>query len=423
MLRFAVNPTDDLHIEDLRIALFNYITANQKKENFLIRFEDIDKKIDEKKEQETLGILELFGITYSQVTKQSQNLKFHSAMALQLLHEKKAFACFCSDNWLENKKQEAEAANVPYHYDDACRNLPAELVIDNTNPFRIRIIRPDKAVVIDDIMQGKLSFDPNEVDSFTIMNQDKTPTYNFASAVDDMLNDISTILTNESNSLNSARQVHVRDSLGYDKQISYAHMPSLLYPENIPSVKELLELGFLPDAISNYLISLGNSVAKKVFTLNEAAEWFDVSNSSKSPSEFNLEALKMINKAHLRNMDAKELSRYVGFADAEIGELARIFLDETSTTVELRSRIKPIFEQRDVPSDIEDEYTLIIKSIKSAPYFEEYADLKAYITKETELEDEKIIQALRLLLTNAQQGPELSEIYKYLKNYLGEIIK
>ena len=409
MLRFACSPTGDMHIDDLRVALLNYIISKQKNEDLIVRIDDMNKEKNiEGKDQEILAILELFHIKYSQVVYQSQNIRFYSAMALDLLHKKKAFACFCSHEWLENKKNEAKAAKKPYKYDDACRNLPAELVIDNTAPFTVRIARPEQATTSD------------PMDSFVIMRQDKTPTYNFACAIDDMLSDISIIIRKDEQKNDTAKELHVRNSLGYDKEIEYAYLPALL---DTPSVKELLEDGYLPEAISNYLISTINEPLKEIFTLQKAIEWFDLGKISKTPTHFDIDILKHINKEHLKNLEAKELSRYVGFADEEIGELARIYLNEANTTKELKAKIAPIFSQRVIPGMFAQQATLMAQTIKDAPYFEAYIDFKNHIMKETGLEGESFLKPLQILLTNAEHGPDVAKVYKYLKNYIQEIVK
>jgi len=422
MLRFAPSPTGDMHIGDLRVAIFNYIVAQQRKEDLIVRIEDMDKEKNvDGKDQEILDILALFKIEYSQVIYQSENIRFHSAMALQLVHERRAFSCFCSPEWLEKKQDEAKVAKKAYNYDDACRNLPAELVIDNTNPFTIRVTKPNNAIKIKDLIQGDISFESSSVDSFVILNQDKKPTYNFACAVDDMLNDISIVIRTDDNLKNTPKQEHIRDSLNYDKKIEYAHLPPLV--NDLPSIKSLLEEGFLPDTILNYLISTSIKVPSEIFTIQEAIEWFDISKVSNSPIYFNIDILKNINKKYLKDLDVKELSRYVGFADTEIGELARIYLDEVSTTKELKEKIAPIFSDRIIPKEIENQTKNIASVIKSAPYFDEYEDFKSHIIKETGLNDEEFLLSLRILLTNAVDGPDIAKVYKYLKNYIGEIVK
>lgn len=423
MLRFASGPTGDMHIGNLRVALFNFIAAQQRKEDLIVRIEDTDKEKNiEGKDQEILDILDLFEIKYSQTIYQSQNFRFHSAMALQLLHEKKAFSCFCSDAWLDKKRQEAKADKKPYRYDDACANLPAELVIDNENPFTIRLKKSEKEIEIKDYIKGKVIFKPEDMESFIIMNVDKTPTYNFATAVDDMLGDISLIICDEDNMDNTPKQEHIRASLQYDKKIEYAHVPTILNDDEF-SVKGLLEQGYLPSAIANYLILLGNKTPKEIFTMQDAIEWFNLENISDSPASFDIKMLKHINKEHLKNMDAKELSRYVGFADEEIGELARLYAEEAGTTKELKSKIEPIFADKVIPQEFKEQAENIKNAIKNAPYFDKYEDFKNHIMKESGLKDEELLKPLKLLLSGAQDGPDIAEIYKYIKNYLGEIIK
>jgi len=423
MLRFAFSPTTDMQLGTLRLALFNYLLAQQKGENLLVRVEDINKdKNIAKKDQEGADLLHLFKIEYTQLIHQSQNLKFHAAMALQLLHEKKAFSCFCSDEWLDKKRQEAAETDKKYMYDDACRNLPAELVIDNTAPFTIRIVRPQQSLVVHDLIEGRKTFQAEEFDSFIIMNQDKSATDDFATAIDDMLNDISVVVCNKDQLHNSAKQVHIRNQLGYDKEIAYAHITN--FTEEI-SVVELLKEGYLPEAISNYLILIGNETPCDFFTLQEAKEWFNVQKlTTDSPTLiFDKEKLKKINKEYLLKMDATELSRYVGFADAEIGELARIYLQEADTTQELKAKIAPIFEKRVIPKHLENDVEIVKDIIIGAPYFEEYTSFSKYIKDNSSFSDAKIEEIVRFLLTNSEDGPNLVAIYRYLKNYIGEIIK
>jgi len=432
MLRFAPSPTGDMHIGNLRVALFNYIVSKQKKEDLIIRIEDTDKERNiEGKDQEILEILALFGITYSQVMYQSENVRFHSAMALQLIHEKKAFSCFCSPEWLEKKREEAKENKEAYRYDDACRNLPDELVIDNLNPFTIRLARPDSTIVVEDLIKGSVSFEPDAVDSFIIMRQDKTPTYNFACAVDDMLSDISLVIRGEDHMSNTPKQDHIRKSLGYEKNVEYAHLPIILNDmgkkmskrDDASSVKWLLEEGFVPSAISNYLILIGNKPPCEVFDLEDAIEWFNLESISKSPARFSMDLLRHINKEHLKKMDATELSRYVGFADANIGELAKIYLEEASTTKELKSKITTIFAPKEMPQEFSEAAKIITQTIKDAPYFEEYDEFKNYVMKTSGLKGKDFFKPLRILLTGKENGPDLAMIYKYLKNYIGEIVK
>ncbi len=414
MLRFAFSPTRDMELGDLRVALINFIVAQQRKEDLIVRVDDTSKRNNiEGKDKEYLDILDLFGIKYTQTIHESQNLRFHSAMALQLMHEKKAFSCFCSPDWIQGKMDEAKAANKPYLYDDACANLPAELVIDNTNPFTVRLHKPTTDITVTDVIQGELTFKAGTIDSFMILKQDKTPMADFASAVDDMLNDISLVIQDQDTIESAPKQIYVRDALQYDKKVQYAHIPPIT-GDNIPSVMSLLEQGYLPEATVNYLISMD---------LEDAVEQFELAKLSPLPVVFDLEKLKEINKEQLKKMDAKELSRYVGFADAEIGELARLYVDEVETARGLKTKIEPIFGSRIVPEQLQDQYQTLKNSVQNAPHFEEYEAFKEYVMNNTDLKEDEFEKLLRILLTSSENGPDLAKIYKYLKNYLGELIK
>ena len=432
MLRFAPSPTGDMHIGNLRVALFNYIVAQQKHEGLVVRIEDTDKERNIKgKDKEILEILEIFGIKYQEVIYQSKNFKFHSMMALDLLHNKKAFNCFCSPQTLELSREKAKKEKRPYRYDGACENLPAELTIDNQNPFVVRLKKPLHNIIINDLIKGKIEFTPDEIDSFIIMRQDKTPTYNFACGVDDMISDISLVIRGEDHVSNSPKQAAIREALGYTKEIQYAHLPIILNElgkkmskrDNASSVKWMLEEGFLPSAIANYLILIGNAPPQEIFTLEEAVGWFDITKISKAPVRFDLDKLKFINREHLKLMDSKELSRYVGFADEDIGNIAKIYLDEAQTLKELRDKIGSIFDEKVIPDDFFKPAALIRESIKIAPHFETFDEFKNHIVNSTGLRGKNFFKPLRLLLTGSEHGPELSDLYPYLKNYIKEIVK
>ena len=246
-----------------------------------------------------------------------------------------------------------------------------------------------------------------------------------------MLSDISFVIRGEDHLSNTPKQIHIRKSLGYDKEIEYAHLPIILNQDgkkmskrdDASSVKWLLEEGFLPQAISNYLILIGNKTPKEIFTIDEAVEWFDLANISKSPAKFDIDMLRYINREHLKMLDDKELSTYVGFADEDIGKLAKIYLEEASTTKELKEKIKPIFSKKEIPQEYEESAKKLQEIIKDAPFFDEYNDFKNYLMKESGLKGKNFFKPLRILLTASQHGPEIKEIYSTLKNYIKEVAK
>lgn len=433
MLRFAPSPTGDMHIGNLRVAIFNYIVSKQLKEDLIIRIEDTDKERNiEGKDKEILEILNLFSIEYKTVFYQSDNLKYHQKMALQLMTQKKAFACFCSDEKLEELREESIKKGIPFRYDGFCENLSDEAVLNVNAPFTVRLKKPDHNIKFTDLLKGDFDYAPFDIDSFIILRQDKTPTYNYACSVDDMLMDISIVIRGEDHVSNTPKQIHIRDSLGYTKEIKYVHLPIILNAQtgkkmskrdDASSVKWLIEQGFLPSAIANYLVLMGNKTPTEIFTLEEAIEWFKIENISKSSAKFDIDKLRFINRKHIENLDDMRLSKILGFADSDIGKLGKLFLEEASTVKEIKEKIEPIFAQKTTLEGFENEFKSIKECLQKASYFDNYEDLKNYIVNETSLKGKNLFKPLRYILTGVENGPNLSDIYPLIKNYLGDIIK
>ncbi|MCG3693281.1 glutamate--tRNA ligase [Aliarcobacter butzleri] len=433
MLRFAPSPTGDMHIGNLRVAIFNYIVSKQLKEDLIIRIEDTDKERNiEGKDKEILEILNLFSIEYKTVFYQSDNLKYHQKMALQLMTQKKAFACFCSDEKLEELREKSIKKGIPFRYDGFCENLSDEAVLNVNAPFTVRLKKPDHNIKFTDLLKGDFDYAPFDIDSFIILRQDKTPTYNYACSVDDMLMDISIVIRGEDHVSNTPKQIHIRDSLGYTKEIKYVHLPIILNAQtgkkmskrdDASSVKWLIEQGFLPSAIANYLVLMGNKTPTEIFTLEEAIEWFKIENISKSSAKFDIDKLRFINRKHIENLDDMRLSKILGFADSDIGKLGKLFLEEASTIKEIKEKIEPIFATKTTLEGFENEFKSIKECLQKAAYFDNYEDLKNYIVNETSLKGKNLFKPLRYILTGVENGPNLSDIYPLIKNYLGDIIK
>ncbi len=433
MLRFAVSPTEDMNIENLRIAIFNHIISKQINEELIIRIEDINKEKNiEGKDKEILEILNLFSIDYSRVLYQSESLKYHQRMAMQLLTKKKAFSCFCGESKLEELKQKAKDEKKPYRYDDFCATLSNEVVLEVNSPFTVRIQKTEHNIKFIDLLKGDFEYKPFNIDSFVILKHNKTPTYNYACAIDDMLMNISTVIRTEDYLSNTAQQIHVRESLEYTKKIDYIHLPIILNAstsekmnkiDDVNSVKWLIEQGFLPSAITNYLVLLGNNTSKEIFTLEEAIEWFDIKNISKSPATFDIDKLRVVNKKYLESMDEMRLSKILGFADIDIGKLAKIYLEEASTINELKLKITPIFSAKISCEGFNEELTILKDCLQKTSFYDDFNEFKKHITKTTALKGENLSNPLRYVLTGALNGPDISDIYPLIKNYLGEIIK
>ncbi len=406
MLRYSYNPKKKTTLEDIRLALLNFIVAKQRNEAFVIRIEDIEAMHHNEQSQdaEFVGLVELFGIEYKDILHQSKNLKFYSAMAIDLIHRKKAFNCFCD----EEKEP----------YDGRCENLPAEEVIDNPKPFRVRIKKPASSVSLNDVVQGEMEFSPQAIDSFVLLHVDKTPTHTFATTVDDMLEDISFVVQTKESIDIAAKELYVFENLRYDKNVVFAHLPAL---ECDVDVKSLLEDGFLPQAIANYLVNLSVDMPKEVYTLEEAAASLDTEKFRKETPKFDLQRLKRLNKEHLQRLDDKELSRFVGFADDEIGKLAKLFLPRADTTKELKTYVEQIFAKKTLTSELEEDAQKLKLCIKEAPHFEEFGDFVEYLERTCTLDREKLVTILNKIVLGDLQEPSLETLYPAIKNYIKEI--
>ena len=416
MLRFAPSPTGDMHIDTLRVAIINFLVAQQKEESFLVRIEDTAIKESQEdregKDTEIMQILEKFALAYESVFHQSEHLRIHQTLAVKLLEEGKAFVCTCTPEL-------AEADNSCL---GCCENKDKKehaKLKESATPFVLRLKKPKIAIKFHDLLEGDMSTHPDEVDTFIILRADGTPTANFATACDDMLSGVTMVIRDAEHLKHTPRQIYIQKLLDYNIETIYAHLPTLT---DTNSVKWMFEQGYVPDAIINYLLLLGNNhVPNEIFTLPEAITWFMLENLSQTTSKFDIDKLRFINREHLRRMDDKQLSTLFGFADADVGKLAKLYLEEASTINELALKIRPIFAPKIFECKWQEEMKVMQNIIFNAPMIDDFNAFKNYIMLESQLKEEKIIKPLRVLLTGAEHGPNLSDIYPLIKSYLLEI--
>lgn len=429
MYRFAPSPTGDMHIGNLRAALINYLCSLQDKSGFVLRIEDTDKERNiEGKDAEIMAILKEFGVEWQTLYYQSKNLKFHQEFAHKLLSEGKAFLCFCDEETLAAKKEKAKAEGKPYRYDGACENLSADEVFNNPRPAVVRLKIPkDADFSFTDGIKGRVEFDASNFDSFVLLRADKTPTYNFACAIDDMLEGVTCVIRGEDHVSNTPRQNLIRTALGYTEQIKYAHLPIILNKagqkmskrENSSSVKWLLESGYTPEAIANYLLLLGNKTPCEIFTLDEAMKWFSIDKLSKSPAKFDEDKLAQINREHIKRASDERL-KALGIPKPA---LARFYTQESSLIPEIKEKISAIYSKKQI-SDEWGENSRILKEkiLEFKEFPETFKEFQSELSSKSGLKGKNFFMPLRLLLTGVEHGPELSELYALIKDDLREIV-
>jgi len=408
MLRYSISPKTDIDLNALTVALLNYIVSQQKQNGFFIRVEDSDKdNTDESKIQDTISVLKKFAINTEAVVNQSSNLNIYAQLATNLIKEKKAFACFCDEEVQECSQncQELEQVEI-------------EAKVNSGQKYCVRTVEANEIVSFKDTILEKVEASPKQIGNVLILRANGLPSNNFATAVDDMSASIDTIIDLEKNIDTTVKEIYIHKLLNYDNSIEYAHLPNIKNLDNI-SLKWLLQEGFLPDAIINYLLTLVSGEERGLFYLPDAVEWLKLSNISKEPVEFNLEELKELNRKHLENFDSVKLSKIFGFADSDIGELLKLYLKDASTIKELDEHIVATF----APKPCTEEMQKLVDIIKSAPYIESFDEFVEYLENNSSLDKDSIIDALRVLLTGSDKSPDLELIYRYINPYILEVAK
>lgn len=431
MYRFAPSPTGDMHIGNLRAAIFNYICSIKDKSGFILRIEDTDTARNIKgKEEEIQEILHKFGIKWQTLYYQSKNLKFHREFAHKLLMDKKAFCCFCSSEILAQKKELAKQNGEAYRYDGTCERLSDEQVLECEKPFVIRMKKPASTMKFKDAIKGEISFEPENIDSFVIMREDKTPTYNFACAIDDMLEGVTFVIRGEDHVSNTPKQEWIRECVGFSEKIQYAHLPIILDNEgkkmskrdSSSSVKWLLECGYMPEAIANYLILLGNKTPCEIFTIEEAAQWFDITKISKNPAKFDITKLAQINREHIKRASDERLAQLFSL-EISRANLIRFYTQESSLIPEISAKISAIFSPKNISEEWGENAEILRNLILNESEIPaEFNEFKSNLMKKSALKGKAFFMPLRLLLTNSEHGPELSELFPLIRDEIRAVV-
>jgi len=308
--RFAPSPTGHLHIGGARTALFSWLYARHNKGKFVLRIEDTDKErsTDESVKQ-ILESLKWLGLNWDEGPYfQSRRYDIYKKYAKKLLSEGKAYRCYCTAYELQAKRDEAIKKGEKPKYDGKCRNLSTE---KKDAPFVIRFKTPQEGeTVINDMVKGEVKFKNSELDDLVILRTDETPTYNFTVVVDDATMGITCVIRGDDHLNNTPRQVHMYEALGFNIP-EFAHIPLILGTDKTrlskrhgaTSVMAYKEMGYLPQAVVNYLARLGWAHGdKEIFSTDELIELFSLEKVGKSASVFNPEKLLWLNSHYLKTL-------------------------------------------------------------------------------------------------------------------------
>jgi glutamyl-tRNA synthetase len=324
-VRFAPSPTGHLHIGGARTALFNYLFARHNNGKFILRIEDTDRTRSTDEYIETI----IEGMKWLKLEwdegpfRQTDRFDVYRSYVDKLLKEGKAYYCYCTPEELEQRRQEALAQGKSPKYDGRCRNLTkiqdSRFKIQEKNPA-IRFKMPQEGqAVVDDLIRGKVVFENDQLDDLIIMRSDGTPTYNFTVVVDDVGMDITHVIRGDDHLNNTPKQIHIYKALGHEIPL-FAHLPMILGSDKTrlskrhgaTSVIAYKEMGYLPDALVNYLVRLGWSYGdQEIFTRKELIKYFSFENVGKSSAVFNPEKLLWLNSQYIIKSNPEELAELV----------------------------------------------------------------------------------------------------------------
>lgn len=337
--RFAPSPTGFMHVGNLRTALYEYLTAKHEDGTFVLRIEDTDQeRYVEGATDVIYNTLKLAGITHDEGPDiggdfgpyvQSERKDMYKPYAEQLIKEGKAYYCFCSKERLDSLKEAAKDSGEIVGYDRHCRDLPQEVIDANLAsgmPYVIRQKSPlEGESTYHDCVYGDITIKNEELDDQVLIKADGFPTYNFANVIDDHTMGITHVVRGSEYLSSTPKYNALYESFGWQIP-TYIHLPLIMgksIDENGETVVsklskrhgstgffDLVNEGYLPEAIINYIALLGWAPSgeyenQEIFTMEELIKAFDINGISKSPSVFDYDKLEWVNGEYIKNMSSE----------------------------------------------------------------------------------------------------------------------
>ncbi len=354
--RFAPSPTGDLHIGGARTALFNWLLARHFHGVFILRIEDTDvARSTQESIQVILDAMTWLGMDWDEGPfYQTQRISNYQQAAEKLLKEGKAYPCYCTPDELEKKREAALKAGIKPKYDRTCLHQKS---FAPGRAFAIRFLSPDAGkTVVEDLIQGRVEFDNTELDDLIILRSDGLPTYNFSVVVDDATMGITHVIRGNDHLNNTPRQIRIYQALGYPLP-QFGHVSMILGPDKkklskrhgAQSVMEYQKLGYLPQAVVNYLVRLGWAYGdQEEFTREELIEKFSLEAVGRSAAAINPGKLDWLNAQYIKKIELEGLVQRVrpfietkGYSNVNPDLLRKAVRS-------LRERVKTLVEMADV---------------------------------------------------------------------------
>jgi len=458
-VRYAPSPTGHLHIGNARTALFNYLFAKNLNGKFIVRIEDTDKKRNiEGGEQSQLKYMNWLGITWDESVdiggeygpyRQSERNDIYKKYYEELLEKDLAYKCYCTEEELEKEREEQMARGETPQYSGKHAHLTKEEQDEleaKGLPYSIRFRVPaNKEYRFNDMVKGEIAFESEGMGDFVIVKKDGTPTYNFAVAVDDHLMKISHVLRGEDHISNTPKQIMIYEAFGWEVPV-FGHM-TLIVNENrkklskrdesiIQFIEQYEELGYLPEALFNFIALLGWSPGgeEELFSQAELIERFDAARLSKSPAVFDTQKLAWMNNQYIKQLDKEALVRLAlphlvksgkvseNMSEEEkerIHQLITLYQEQMSYGAEIVSLTELFFKEeisynREAESVLEGEtvpevlkaFVSELEGIEKLSDENVKAAIKA-VQKATGQKGKNLFMPIRVAITGQTHGPDL----------------
>lgn len=460
-VRFAPSPTGPFHIGGARSALFNWLVARHADGTFLVRIEDTDLKRSTKESEENIkDSLKWLGMNWDEGIdvggphgpyRQTERLDLYKKEVQRLLDEGKAYYCYCSAEELEkSRKAQLDAGKTPI-YDEHCRHLTeeekAKYEAEGRKPVVRLKVRKDGVFAFDDMVRGHVEFQATGVGDFIIMKSDGIPVYNFAVVIDDAFMEVTHVIRAEEHLSNTPRQLAIYEALGY-KPPKFGHISLILGEDHkkmskrhgATSVTEYRNMGYLPEAVVNYLALLGWTPKgeQEIFTEEELIKQFSMKRVSSNDAVFDINKLNWINFQYMKKLDADQLYALIfpflvkaGYVDAAVSEEKKDWLkkviwfmkDHIYFAGQAAEELKFFFE--DMPKITDEDILAVMKEETSGKLLKAFIeDLKALETfdqaeikkcfnacmKAQGIKGKAAYEPTRIALTGVTQGPGMFEM-------------
>lgn len=463
-VRFAPSPTGPFHIGGARSALFNWLLARKEGGTFLLRIEDTDLVRSTRESEENIkAALKWLGMNWDEGIdvggengpyRQTERLDIYKEITDRLLAEDKAYYCYCSEEELEAERQKQLEKGETPKYNGHCRHLTEEQIeaykAEGRKPtVRLRVPL-NETFAFDDMVRGHVSFDSNGVGDFVIVKSDGIPVYNYAVVIDDHTMEVTHVIRAEEHLSNTPRQIAIYNALGWEVPV-FGHISLILGKDykkmskrhGATSVDQYRQLGYLPEAINNFLALLGWAPdgEQELFTQEELIQNFSMDRVAKNPAVFDIDKLNWINFNYMKNLSDEELYELclphlqeAGYAsetpdEAEKAKLIMLCVclkDHISFGAQIKEEAKLIFEDKQAPTDEEKVEIDAVLAEESCPVvLKEFRDAVAAldeispevvkatikgIMKSTKLKGKFVFMPIRIATTGQMHGPDLNYI-------------